>query len=97
MCHESRSFTQGHRDNLSAQSPDNLPAQPTANSIDGASPVQSRARKLEKEILEMESDVEADVDSDVVVLDVGAVGARVGSRGQPGLEDFLNSPSPFKT
>jgi hypothetical protein len=63
----------------------------------GASPIQSRARKLEKEILEMESDVEADVDSDVVVLDVGAVGVRVGSRGQPGLEDFLNSPSPFKT
>ena len=94
MCHESRSFTQGHRDNLSAQSPDNLPAQPTANSIGGASPIQSRARKLEEVLLEIESDVvEGDVEGDVAVLDVRVVG----SRGQPGLEDFLNSPSPFKT
>ena len=92
MCHESRSFTQGHRDNLSAQSPDNLPAQPTANSIGGASPIQSRARKLEEVLLEIESDVvEGDVEGDVAVLDVRVVG----SRGQPGLEDFLNSPSPF--
>ena len=90
MCHESRSFTQGHKD--SAQSPDNLPAQPTANSIGGASPIQSRARKLEEVLLEIESDVvEGDVEGDVAVLDVRVVG----SRGQPGLEDFLNSPSPF--